>query len=324
MMTVKSIYQLAVKLGIERDPRGAEFTRNCLKKEKKLYEKLPAVEQAYYDKEYLTNPYSDSRIIYTPRLDLPVKKIFAGIDCNEAELLLAKQTGDIDLVLAHHPEGEALTDLHRVMDIQIDLLEQVGVPVHMAEGLMNTRMGEVLRSIHPVNTQKAVDMARLLQQAFMCTHTTADNMVTTFFDRLITKQRKQLDTVGDVMELLMTIPEYQIAKRLKFGPHIFSGSEKRRLGKIVVNDMTGGTNGSKEIFEQLSRAGVGTLIGMHMREDHKKEAEKYHINVIIAGHIASDSLGMNLLLDEIEQRGVAIVPLGGLIRVKRFNKTKAK
>jgi hypothetical protein len=149
-------------------------------------------------------------------------------------------------------------------------------------------------------------------------------MVTTFFDRLITKQRKQLDTVGDIMDLLMTIPEYQIAKRLKFGPHIFAGNENRRLGKIVVNDMTGGTNGSKEILEHLSKAGVGTLIGMHMREDHKKEAEKYHINVIIAGHIASDSLGMNLFLDELEQRGLEIVPIGGLIRVKRFNKTKIK
>ncbi len=71
------------------------------------------------------------------------------------------------------------------------------------------------------------------------------------------------------------------------------------------------------MFEQLSRAGIGTLIGMHMKEDHRKEAEKFHMNVVIAGHISSDSLGMNLLLDEIAKRGVEIIPVGGLIRVRR-------
>ena len=59
---------------------------------------------------------------------------------------------------------------------------------------------------------------------------------------------------------------------------------------------------------------------MHMSEEHKKKAEKYHINVVIAGHIASDSLGMNLLLDEIEKKGVKVIPVSGLTRVKRFKK----
>jgi hypothetical protein len=55
-----------------------------------------------------------------------------------------------------------------------------------------------------------------------------------------------------------------------------------------------------------------------MSEEHRKEAEKYHINVVITGHMASDSLGMNLLLDEIEKQGIEIVPISGLIRIKRF------
>ena len=38
---------------------------------------------------------------------------------------------------------------------------------------------------------------------------------------------------------------------------------------------------------------------MHISDEHKKEAEKHHINVVIAGHIASDNLGMNLLLDSV-------------------------
>ena len=42
-----------------------------------------------------------------------------------------------------------------------------------------------------------------------------------------------------------------------------------------------------------------------------------HMNIVIAGHMASDSLGMNLWLDELEKRGIEIVPCGGLIRVSR-------
>jgi hypothetical protein len=55
-----------------------------------------------------------------------------------------------------------------------------------------------------------------------------------------------------------------------------------------------------------------------MSEEHRKEAEKNHLNVIIAGHMSSDSLGMNLFLDEIEKQGIELVPSSGLIRVKRF------
>jgi hydrogenase maturation factor len=68
----------------------------------------------------------------------------------------------------------------------------------------------------------------------------------------------------------------------------------------------------------MSQAGIGTIIGMHMNEEYRKEAEKYHINVVIAGHMASDSLGMNLFLDELEKKGIEIVPVSGLIRIKRL------
>jgi len=42
--------------------------------------------------------------------------------------------------------------------------------------------------------------------------------------------------------------------------------------------------------------------------------------VVIAGHMASDSLGLNLFLDELEQRGVEIVPCSGLLRISRVQR----
>lgn len=323
-MTVKQIYELAIQLGIESDPRGKTFVKRFLQKQKEAYDKMTKDQKTYFDTEYLTNPYSDTRVLYTPKPDQEVKKIFAGIDCNESELLLADRLGDIDLVLSHHPEGIALADLHTVMDLQVEMLERAGVPVHIAESLLEGRIAEVGRGILPINDQKPVDVARLLKIPFMCSHTVTDNMVTIYIENLIAKNRKKLDTVGDVLNLLMQEPEYQEATRLKSGPSIFLGNAKHRTGRIAVTEMTGGTNGAKEMFEQLSRAGVGTIIGMHMREDYKNEAAKHHINVIVAGHMSSDSLGMNLFLDQLEKGGIEIVPVGGLIRVNRRKKGNAK
>lgn len=323
-MTVQSIYDLGVKMAIDSDPRGLAFVRAELKRQAEQYKKMSAADKEYFDTEYLTNPYSDSRILFTPKPSTPVKKLFAGIDASEAELLLADRLGDIDLVISHHPSGIALADLTDVMSMQVEIMHQAGVPVHVAENLMSPRMAEVSRGIMPINDHKAVDIARILNIPFMATHTFTDNLVASFFGDLIKKHQKSFYLVGDLLDQLMTIPEYQMAKHQKSGPMIYVGNRNRRCGKIAATEMTGGTNGAKEMFEQLSRAGVGTVIGMHMREDHRKIAEEHHMNVVIAGHISSDSLGMNLMLDAIEKQGVEVIPVGGLIRVKRFNAKSKK
>lgn len=323
-MTLQAIYDLALKLAIAADPRGKTVVNDELRRFKSDYEKLSDKDKVYFDKEYLKNPYSDSRILFAPSLNHKVKKVFAGIDTDEAELLLADRMGDIDLVIGHHPQGIALADLSEVMKVQVEIMHQAGVPVHIAENLLTSRIAEVNRGVLPINDHKAVDVARMLGIAYMSTHTFTDNMVATFFSDLIKKEAKKLRYVGDVMDLLMSIPEYQIAKQQKSGPSIYVGNPGRRAGRIAATEMTGGTNGAKEMFEQLSHAGVGTVIGMHMREDHRKIAEQHHMNVVIAGHISSDSLGMNLMLDAVEQRGVEIVPVGGLIRVKRFKQKAGK
>jgi hypothetical protein len=55
---------------------------------------------------------------------------------------------------------------------------------------------------------------------------------------------------------------------------------------------------------------------MHISEEHRKEARKHHMNIVIAGHIPSDNLGMNLLIDDI-LKGVEVVECSGFRRVAR-------
>ncbi|MFZ5647206.1 MAG: NGG1p interacting factor NIF3 [Bacillota bacterium] len=316
-MKLKEIYELAVAMGIEADPRGADKVREVLEKEKKKYEDMKEEDRKDFDTEALTNPYGDTRILAGDP-DREVKRALVGIDMEVGEVLLADRLTEkgtaIDLIISHHPEGKALAALHKVMHLQEDILARAGVPINVAEGIMSARIGEVKRGLMPLNHNRAVDAARILDYAFMSVHTAADNLVTTALQGRIDSRKPE--TVNDVIKLLKEEPEYAEAAKSGAGPAVIVGSKDRRAGKIMV-DMTGGTSGSEDAYGKLSQAGVGTLIVMHMGEKHRKEAEKNHINVIIAGHMASDSMGMNLLLDRLEAAGVEVVPCAGLIRHRR-------
>jgi len=306
-----------VARGIEKDPRGVDKVNAQLARENKRYQEMKEEDKKDYDFDRLTNPYSDTRLLYgDPSTE--VSRVFVGIDIEVGEVLLAdrlKERGtNIDLIISHHPEGKALASLHDVMHLQEDVLARFGVPINVAEGIMASRIGEVKRGLLPINHNRAVDAARILGIPIMSTHTVADNQVTSYLQELVEKENPQ--TLGDVIKLIKSIPEYAEAVKSNAGPNIVVGNKNRRAGKILV-DMTGGTSGSEDAYAKLAQAGVGTLLVMHIGEKHRKEAEKNHVNVIIAGHMASDSLGMNLLLDGLEEKGLEIVPCAGLIRIRR-------
>jgi putative NIF3 family GTP cyclohydrolase 1 type 2 len=315
-MTIKEIYDLAVKIGIDNDFRTKKEIDEYLKHRKAEHDKLPNEEKEYFDKERLINPYSDTRI-HNANGAKNIKKIFTSVDVSMGGLALAKELG-ADLVLNHHPVGLALAGLDDVMNYQIDQMEKLGIPVNIAEKLLRKRISEVARGISPANHYVTVDAARLLKLNLMNVHTPGDNCAAMFVTRAIEKAEPRY--VGDIFEILLKIPEYREAKKQGAGPVLFSGDKNNRCGKVTVSEFTGGTEGSKEIYGAMANAGIGTIISMHQSEDHRKAAEEAHINVIVAGHISSDSLGMNLILDEIENKGVEIVPFGGLIRVSRNKK----
>lgn len=322
-MKLRELYELIVRKGIEFDPRGRDTVKKVLAGARKEYSKLSAADKKAFDREAFINPYADTRILYgDPNKE--IKKIIIGIDMEVGELLLADRLNaksasgggeKIDLVMAHHPEGRALAGLYEVMHIQTDILSKVGVSVKAAEGLMKERIDEVERALLPANHSRSVDVARLLGIPFMCCHTPADNCVTTYLTKLM--EQKKSKAAGDVVNILKGIPEYREAMAQKAGPRLICGEKTAKAGKVLV-DMTGGTEGSKNIFARLSQAGIGTIVCMHLSEEHFKRAKAEYLNVIIAGHIASDTVGLNLMLDEIEKKGkIDIVGCSGFKRIKR-------
>lgn len=313
-MKVREIYNLAIQRGIEADFRGRGGVERILKRRKEKYDKMSEDEKKKFDLESLKNPYSDSRILHLAQ-DKEIKKILVGIDIEPAEVLLAKELGDIDLIISHHPLGKALATLHEVMELQADILNQYGVPINIAESLMRERISEVARGLNRVNHQRTVDTARLLGQNLICLHTACDNLAAHFLKQKIEERKPEY--LEQLIGLLEEIPEYQEAIKIGAGPKIFVGDKENRCGKIALTEITGGTEGSPKLYEKMAQVGIGTVVGMHISEKHKEEAEKSNLNVVIAGHMSSDSLGVNLFLDELEKQGIEIVPCSGLIRVSR-------
>ncbi|MFA4888424.1 MAG: NGG1p interacting factor NIF3 [Candidatus Omnitrophota bacterium] len=269
-MKLAELYNQAVKLGAQRDPRG---------------------------KGRIT-AYADSRVLYgNPEIE--VKKILVGIDMEVAELLLAeciREREGLDLVIAHHPEGKAYAALHEVMQLQVDLLRQAGISQKTAQKMLGERMDEVERKVLPQNHTRPVDAARLLDIPFICIHTPADNHVYCFLKKLMEKEKPK--TVQDLIDILAQIPEYREAV---VAPRMILGNPKRPVGKVMF-EMTGGTEGPKEVFDKLYKTGVRTLVSMHLSEEHFKKAKDANLSAVIAGHISSDNLGLNLLLDGLEQK----------------------
>lgn len=298
-MNLRTLFDAAIAIGTENDPRGMEIVVKDLEARKKEFNALKEDEKEFFDREILRNPYSDSRILNGAGEE-EIRNILVGIDIEVGEVLLCdrlKERGQkIDLLLSHHPGGRAYANLYDVMRIQADILCRFGVPISVAEDLMDGRIKEVERKLMPVNHTRAVDAAKLLGMPFICLHTPSDNMVATYLQK--TFDEKKPYTVGEVTDILKSIPEYREAARIGAGPKILLGSGVRKAGRIFV-DMTGGTEGSKEIFQSMASGGVNTIVAMHLSEEHRKEAEKNHLNVVIAGHISSDNLGINLLLDEL-------------------------
>lgn len=321
-MKLEKFYRKAVEVGMDNDLRGKGEVQKILKEEKETFDKLEKEDIEFFDKDRLFNPYPDTRILNGDK-DLEIQKVIVGIDMQVGEILLTyllntEKKGEIDLVVSHHPEGFALARLFEVMRLQADLLAHYGISISVAEQLMEKRISEVERRFLPVNHTRVVDAAKVLGIPMMCIHTPADNCVATYLKKTFDKEKPY--KLKDLIQILKTIPEYRKSIKLQVPPKIVNGAENNKCGKIFV-DMTGGTEGSKEIFEKFANSGVSTLVGMHFSEEHLENAKKANLNMVIAGHISSDVLGLNLLFDEVEkEETLEFIGVSGFERIRHLKK----
>ena len=319
-MKLYEAYELAIRTGMSADPRPESEVRKVLDDAKESYDKMPEDRKELFDQERLWNPYADCRfsVMTEEAKEIEAETLMWGVDIGAAEMLLADRLREkgktISAVVGHHPIGTARTCFPEVMWMQTDMYHDAGVPINVSEGLMKGRMDEVLRGVMGSNYNQGADAARLLGIPLFNVHSPADNMVQRHMAQMFEESDPR--TLGDLIDRLYKEPEFRQAAKYNSPPKIMVGSKDGRCGKIVCK-MTGGTSGPKEIYEKFAQAGVGTVVGMHFPESHLEEAKKNNINMVISGHMSSDSLGINLICDVWEKEGIDILPCSGFTRFSR-------
>ncbi|NPV43910.1 MAG: hypothetical protein HPY70_08045 [Firmicutes bacterium] len=244
-----------------------------------------------------------------------IKKVAFGVDMEAAEILIARELG-VDLVITHHPAGgKPIINLYRVMKSQIDRMVEAGVPINKAQKALKEQVDKIERRLHVSNYDRAVSAARLLKMPFMNIHTPADiiseRTVQKHLDDALKDNPKA--KIKDVLDALNQMGEY---RNTDAKPAVRVGSEDDYAGRIFVT-MAGGTGGGENVAKAYFEAGVGTLVVMHMPEEVIKAVKEQNIgNVIVAGHMASDSVGINRLIGALEKRGLTVYRMSGVVDPK--------
>lgn len=241
-----------------------------------------------------------------------IKRVLMGIDMETPELLLTKQL-QFDLAIAHHPgAGAPAVYWWQVMDRQIELMVKAGVPINKAERALKRRRDMIEKRSHVGNYDRALSAAKLLNLPYMNVHQPIDIITEETVDRHLQQRLagNPRAKLKDVVDWLGELPEY---KNAATKPKIRVGNEDNFAGRIVVS-MAGGTNGGADVAKAYFDAGVGCLILMHMEDGDLEEVRKHNVgSIIIAGHIASDSIGLNLFAEALREKGLEVVTTAGII-----------
>lgn len=241
---------------------------------------------------------------------MSIRKVLMGIDMDTAELLLAKDLG-YDCVVSHHPRNTS-ENLLNLLDTHIHKLEALGVPRNKSQKLLEERRDELSYYHHVSNSRRSESAAKLMQIPYMCIHTPADIIGEATVQEFLDKRfgGKPETNVQEVADALEEIEEYKNSARK---PVIRVGAKDSYAGRIYVL-MSGLTGPGVKILKEYFEAGVGTLVMMHIHEKDAKEIKDQGIgNVLIAGHMSSDSLGLNKIAEKWAEHGVETTMMSGIV-----------
>jgi hypothetical protein len=236
-----------------------------------------------------------------------ITKILFGIDAGVPELLLAKQLG-CDAVIAHHPEGgTAVVNFHQVFKRHIQQMVVAGVPMKEAENAIRKRLEELEVEAHTQTSSHAVDVAKLLKMPYMNIHTPLDEVGRRRMSEQIKSRIRKYSTVQDVVSALRELPEFKNAvTEIK----IRLGKAENPAGKVVVSHGAG-TNGGYEVAKTYFKYRIGTVVYIHISPKNLEQLKTDNVgNLIVTGHIASDSVGINPLINELGKRNISVTRIG--------------
>jgi len=241
-----------------------------------------------------------------------IQRILIGIDIRSAELQLAKNLG-FDAAISHHPiGGDATLHFHEVLWRHVDQMMAAGVPEDVARGIMapTVESRRVLNSM--ANYDHDVSVARLIDLPFLNIHTPLDEI-----------GRMRMAEVADSMPEGATVGNLKTALRMHYGEfrnakteiEVLVGRAENELGRVVVSHAAG-TNGGYAVAKAYFEHGIDTVVYIHCRPDDARRLRDEFgesKNLVVTGHIASDSLGINPYIDALREMDLEVTPISGII-----------
>ena len=241
-----------------------------------------------------------------------IKKLMLGIDIKAPELKIAVDMG-FDAAISHHPTGgQARLQFYKVLYRHLDQLAAAGVPRETVQAIIDD-LAEGHKAMAAMsNYDHEPSVARLLDLPYMNIHTPLDEI-----------GRRRLQTAADELPATTAVADLISHFDASFGEfrnaeteiELRIGKPDNAIGKVVMSHGAG-TNGGYPVAKAYFDHGVDTVIYIHCRPaDSKKLIEEFGDtkNLIVTGHIVSDSIGINPYIDRLREEGIEVTTLSGII-----------
>lgn len=234
-----------------------------------------------------------------------IKKIFVSIDITSADLYLAKNLG-CDCILTHHPIGKTLLSFHRVFDRHIDFMLETGIKKSLAMSLVDDLKYKVSLKSHSLIYNDVVSTSKILKMPLLNIHQPLDEYMR---QRILRKlDSSKCESISDMIKSIGGILEFKKASTRIL---VCNGKSTNKIGKWVLV-LAAGSNGGYDIARTYYENNISTVIYLHIdyNELIKLKKDPKCKNLIILGHLAGDSIGMNGICEELEKRDIVVVKRG--------------
>ena len=240
-----------------------------------------------------------------------ISHVLLGIDVGTSELFMARQLG-YHAVLAHHPCGYA-GPFWEVYRLHVGQMVAAGVPRDVAEAAVAERIAGFEAASQRENYDHIASVARLLETPLLNIHSPLDEvgrriMQATVDDALAANPAA---TVADLRDALLRLPEFAAARTRM---QVALGAWDAPAGRVVVSHGAY-TNGGYHVARAYLTHGVDTICSIHfpLEDAQRLAAEGVRGNILVMGHIAGDSVGINPYVARLRADGLEVTTFSGVI-----------
>ena len=234
-----------------------------------------------------------------------IKRVLFGIDISTSELILAQKM-KCDCVIAHHPLGNnAVLNFYKIIDKHAEIMIKNGIPEEKAYKSIENLKQSLKIANHSRNYTHLPSIAEKMKMPLMNIHNPLDEIGRRIMQETVDKAKPE--RVKDVVDALYTLPEFQ---RALTEIEIVIGDEEGDAKKTVIAHGAG-TNGGYDIAKTYFEYGF-CVVYIHINMNDYLKLKKEKGNLIVSGHIASDSVGINPFIKALEEEGIEVVRISGI------------